>query len=105
MLTGSEPAMLSSRPCSSLRSNESDGILRLDLGGTCGSAPRFFVAGCFVFLKICFAIAIPFLRKVANMNGLIRYIARQDNPCNNLPRPRVRPLRNALLGTYSARIL
>jgi hypothetical protein len=48
------------------------------LGGTCGSAPRFFVAGCFVFLKICFAMPVPFLRKASNIYRLIRYKARQD---------------------------
>src|SRR5580704_11183066 len=45
MLTGSEPAMLSSRPCSSFLSTGSFGILSLRLRGTCASAPRFFTDG------------------------------------------------------------
>jgi hypothetical protein len=95
MLTGSEPAMLSSRPCSSFRSKEFDGLSRLDLSGTCGSAPRFLVAGCFVFvlLKTCFGMAIPFLRKVENIHRLFRYAAHQLYTINNLPRPGVPPLR------------
>jgi hypothetical protein len=46
MLIGSDPAMLSSKPCSSFCSFEVLERLRLLLEGTCGSAPRFFVAGC-----------------------------------------------------------
>jgi hypothetical protein len=44
-LTGSDPAMLSSSPCSSFASFRLLGRFRLFLEGTWGSAPRFFVAG------------------------------------------------------------
>jgi hypothetical protein len=44
-LTGSDPAMLSSSPCSSFASFGMLDRFRLDLEGTWGSAPRFFVAG------------------------------------------------------------
>jgi len=45
MLIGSDPAMLSSKPCSSFCSFEVLERFRLLLEGTWGSAPRFFVAG------------------------------------------------------------
>jgi hypothetical protein len=56
ILTGSEPAILSSRPCSSFLSKGSKDVSRFDLGGTWGSAPRFFVAGCLTPLRFRFAI-------------------------------------------------
>jgi hypothetical protein len=43
MLTGSEPAMLSSSPCSSFFSTGSFGDLSFDLCGTWPSAPRFLL--------------------------------------------------------------
>lgn len=66
MLIGSDPAMLSSKPCSSFCSFEVLERLRLLLEGTCGSAPRFFVAGC-TFLgssstKLLFSIDQPMSR-------------------------------------------
>ena len=44
-LTGSDPAMLSSRPCSSFSSFGLLERFRLILGRDVESAPRFFVAG------------------------------------------------------------
>jgi hypothetical protein len=44
MLIGSEPAIVSSKPCSSLRSAAPAGFRNFGFWATAGSAPRFFAA-------------------------------------------------------------
>ena len=53
MLIGSEPAIDSSKPCSSLRSGVSGGFRCFRrFWGTAGSAPRFFAAGSTILVSI-----------------------------------------------------